>query len=344
MSSIQPSTRSLLKGLVTILLSTLFLASCDHQTAKTEDHAPKITLTHEMGETQINENPQSVVVFNTATLDTMDALNIKIAGVPQSGVHYPTYLQKYATKEYLNVGTLFEPNYEVLSEIDPDLIVSGGRTLDAYLKLSEIAPTIALGNNNQLNYQENLINTLTDLGFIFHKEALAKELIQKFNQSVIDIEQQTALLDQNNENTAMILMINGGKFASYSAGSRFGFIFDSLGFKFPEGLPNNINGQHGNVVSPELVAQINPSWLFVLNRDQATGANPASSVLIIEDNPMLSRTEAFKKNQIIYFNSDEIYIAGGYQAYLNLMQQIQQALAHNQAVNRVEIQSESNHN
>lgn len=315
---------------------TGLLSACDSNTPQETQTNAKMTVTHDLGETEINENPTRVVVFNTATLDTMDALNINIIGVPQSGVHYPEYLKKYTSKEYVDVGTLFEPNYEKLSELNPDLIVSGGRTLDAYVKLSEIAPTIALGNAT-LDFKTNLINSVTELGLIFHKQEEAAHLITQFEETIASIHQQTApqatqqkTNHQNHQveqkqNIAMVLMINGGKFSSYGPGSRFGFIFDALGFQSPEGLPVKGKGQHGNIVSSELIAKINPNWIFVINRDNAIGTNQTSSESIFAANPILARTQAFQNKRIIYLNSDEIYIGGGYQAYMKLMQQIELA-------------------
>lgn len=313
--------------MVFFTISTLCLLSGCNQENK-DDNLPKIKVIHELGQSELSENPQKVVVFNTATLDTMDAMDIKIVGVPQSGVTLPDYLAKYKTKEYVNVGTLFEPDYEVLSQIDPDLIVSGGRTADSYIKLSKIAPTIAIGNKSA-QFRESLMNAITELGLIFHKEEIAQSMIEKFNEKIEVIQAITIKKAEQNEANALVLMINGGKFANFGAGSRFGFIFDSLGFTTAQGLSQKDKAQHGNVLSAELIAKVNPDWLFVINRDNAVGANQTSSEVYLKENPLIIKTKAWEKGQIIYINSAEVYLTGGYQAYMRLMDQILEALNKN---------------
>ena len=122
----------------------------------------------------------------------------------------------------------------------------------------------------------------------------------------------------------MMLMINGGKISAHSPGSRFGFIYDVLGFKPATSFPQT--GKHGNAVSPEFIMEANPDWLFVLDRDSAIGRKEGASAQQVLDNPLVRKTNAWKKQQVVYLDSGSLYIAGGIQSYSNLMTQVKQVL------------------
>ncbi|MCO6536934.1 MAG: siderophore ABC transporter substrate-binding protein [Gilliamella sp.] len=300
-----------------LLAILLVLVGCDNKKEQ-QISANTLTIEHAQGKTDVPENPKKVVVFNTATLDIMDALNIPVTAVPQSDVHYPTFLSKYGRKDYTNVGTLFEPNYEVLSSIQPDVIVAGGRATDAYKKLNDIAPTISLDIDPN-NFLSSLTQRTEQLGSIFNKQNEAKKLIADFNQKIEQLKTKTTTAG-----TALVIMINGGKMSAYGSKSRFGFVFDVLGFQpattFQEA------GRHGNAVTSEFILSVNPQWIFVLDRDNAIGNKEAQSAQQVLDNELIRKTAAWQQNHIVYLDSSSMYIAGGIQTYSRLMDQIGVAL------------------
>ncbi|PWC10864.1 iron ABC transporter substrate-binding protein [Brenneria roseae subsp. americana] len=304
---------------VAVALSFLLLAGCDDRPAATESAAPKtVTIEHAQGTTEVPLNPQNVIVFNPETLDILDALDVKISGVPQTSIHLPSFLSKYSGSEYLNAGTLFEPNYEALSSAKPDLIIAGARATDAYDKLSGIAPTISLSVDDN-NFIDSLTQRTEQIGLIFGKEKEAQQKLDAFKQQVEQVKAKSA-----HAGNAMVLMISGGKLSAYNPKSRFGFVFDVLGFQPAIELPQE--GRHGNVVSPELLLQYNPDWLFVLSRDSAIGRTGEDAAKQVLDNPLVHKTTAWQKNQIVYMDSSALYVAGGLQSYSRLMDDVNKAL------------------
>jgi iron complex transport system substrate-binding protein len=300
-----------------LLAVLLVLVGCDNKKEQ-QTSANTLTIEHTQGETDVPENPKKIVVFNTATLDIMDALNIPVTAVPQSDVHYPAFLSKYSSRNYTNVGTLFEPNYEVLSSIQPDVIVAGGRATDTYKKLNDIAPTISLDIDPN-NFLSSLTQRTEQLGSIFNKQNEAKKLITDFNQKIEQLKTKTTTAG-----TALVIMVNGGKMSAYGSKSRFGFVFDVLGFQpattFQEA------GRHGNAVTSEFILSVNPQWIFVLDRDNAIGNKEAQSAQQVLDNELIRKTAAWRQNHIVYLDSSSMYIAGGIQTYSHLMDQIDAAL------------------
>ena len=56
----------------------------------------------------------------------------------------PPQLEQYADKRYLKVGSMFEPNYEVIHAAAPQVIFVAGRSAPKYDELSRLAPTVDL--------------------------------------------------------------------------------------------------------------------------------------------------------------------------------------------------------
>lgn len=302
------------------VVSSLFAAALTCSAPVFAASAPTIEIVHTQGTTQVPKNPQRVVILSPSTLDITDALGIDVIGVPQTTAHYPEHLAKYNSDTYFNAGTLFEPNYEAIINAKPDLIIAGGRAAAAYDKLSGIAPTIALDFDPK-DFLASMTQRTEQLGEIFGKQEKAKQVISDFNHKAEAIRQASS-----HAGSAMMLMINGGKINAYSPDSRFGFIFDALGFKPATTFATA--GQHGNTVSPELIMEANPDWLFVLDRDTAIGRKTeGASASQVLDNPLVKRTSAWKNHHVVYLDSGALYIAGGIQSYSHLMDQISQVLS-----------------
>lgn len=315
---------SFIKVKITVLFAVLLLVvGCDNnQNNQKPDYSDikkdALVIKHAQGEALFGSVPKKVAVFNVATLDIIDALNIPVSAVPQSNVHLPDFLSKYSDKSYTNIGTLFEPNYEVLSSINPDLIIAGGRATDAYPKLEKLAETISLDIDSN-NFLASLTERTRQLGWIFEKEKEASKLIEDFNQKIEQLKPKTSTAG-----SALVIMINGGKMSAYGPKSRFGFVFDVLGFQpattFQEA------GRHGNSVTSEFILSTNPEWLFVLDRDNAIGNKEAQSAQQVLNNELIRKTAAWQHNHIVYLDSTSMYIAGGIQTYSRLMDQIAEAL------------------
>ena len=301
---------------VTSSLLALSFACSPVTFAATENDTLEIT--HAQGTTTVPKNPQRVVVLSPAALDITDALGVKVIGVPQTSVYYPAHLNKYSDKAYFNAGTLFEPDFEALSNANPDLIIAGDRARDAYGKLSAIAPTIS-PELDPRNFLQSLGERTEQLGEIFNKQEKAKQLLTDFYMQIADVREEST-----KAGTALMLMVNGGKLSAYSPGSRFGFIYDVLGFQPAKSFAET--GNHGNAVSSEFVMEANPDWLFVVDRDSAIGRQEGVSAQQVLDNPLIRRTKAWKQKHVVYLDSGSLYIAGGIQSYSKLMTQLQQVL------------------
>lgn len=266
-----------------------------------------VVVKHAAGETSIPDQPKRVVVFDLASLDNLSRLGVDdIVGVPE-GVK-PKYLERFNDAKYTKVGTLFEPNYETVASLKPDLIIIGGRSAPKFNDLAKIAPTIDLTVSNN-HYLADVDRNVKILGNIFNKQEQAKAEIDNLNNKL----EETRKLTEG-KGTGLLILTTGGKMSAFGPGSRFGLLHSGFGIK-----PANDQlevGNHGQMVSPEFILKTNPDWLFVIDRDAAIGREGESAAKLL-DNALVNKTKAAENKHIVYLDPQNWYLIGGGLSGLN---------------------------
>ena len=253
--------------------------------ASTIANAQDIIVKNAAGEQTVPQNPQKVVVLDFGVADTLRALGEtdKIVGFPKAG-HIPTYLDEFKQDKFKDVGSLPEPAFESINELNPDLIIAAPRQQKLLDKLKEIAPVFYV-ENDYSNYYPSFQENVTALGKIFNKEALAK-----------------AKLD------ALDAKVNESKISTFGDNSRYSMVFQKFGFKPAD--PNIKSSTHGMSVGFEYLLEKNPDYLLVVDRTAAVTdkVNNAQKVL---DNAIVQQTNAYKNKHIIYLDAANWYLAFG---------------------------------
>ncbi|MBU5299090.1 siderophore ABC transporter substrate-binding protein [Clostridium sporogenes] len=285
--------------IVFIVGGTLFLKPKENK--KEEASSVDIKITHKLGEATLKKNPKKVVVFDYGTLDSLDKMGIEIKGLPKSNI--PSYLSKYKDDKYVDVGTLFEPNFERLNEIKPDVIFISARQSKVYEELNKIAPTIQLNTENG-KYMESVKSNLEKLGKVFGKEDFVKDEIKKLDDSVKDINRKAS----ESGKKALVVLANDGALSAYGKGSRFGIIHEELGFPLSD--EHIDTAVHGQKISFEYVVEKNPDYIFVVDRGAVVQGGHKSVNKILE-NDLIKTTKAYKNNKIISLNPELWYISSG---------------------------------
>ncbi|AYD65221.1 siderophore ABC transporter substrate-binding protein [Achromobacter sp. B7] len=268
-----------------------------------------VPVKHARGQTSVPANPTKTIVMDMAVLDTLDALDVEVAGVP-TAAKLPPQLAQYAEPRYLKVGSLFEPNYEVIHAAQPQVIIVAGRSAPKYDELSKLAPTIDLTVDPRDLVGSVTRNTET-LAAIYGKQAQARQKLDALRASISALQGQAATAG-----TALVILTTGGKMSAYGPGSRFGVIHDAFGLK-PAAKGLNVSN-HGQAISFEFIAETNPDWLFVIDRDAAIGREGVSAQRML-DNDLVRATAAWKNKRVVYLNGFNWYLLGS--AGLTAMQQ-----------------------
>ncbi|MFL6555149.1 MAG: siderophore ABC transporter substrate-binding protein, partial [Bacillus sp. (in: firmicutes)] len=260
----------------------------------------KMTIKHQYGEAEVNKNPEKVVIFDFGVLDTLDELGIEVTGLPQASI--PSYLKKYADKKYTNVGSLKEPDFEAIHELQPDVIFISGRQAELYDQFAEIAPTVYIGLD-YANFMESFEKNMNLIGEIFGKEDQVASELKAIKASVEKLNNQASALDKK----GLILLANEGKVSAYGPSSRFGLIHDVFGFGAAD---KKIEvSTHGQSVTFEYIMEKNPDVLFIIDRATAVGGEIGAKEII--ENELVKKTAAFKNDKIIYLDADTWYLSGG---------------------------------
>lgn len=290
-----------------LALVVVLLAACAPIATPAESVAPAaeasgetVTVTHAQGETIVPLNPAKVFVFDYSTLDSLDKLGIPVAGVVKSSL--PEYLSKYAGDEYADIGTLFEPNFELINQLQPDVIFVATRSASQLPALSEIAPTV-----DQTVDQADLVNSFKSaqerLGVIFGKEAEVATEVAAIEESIARIQSEAAASGKN----AMIIMTIGGGVTAHGPGSRFAVVHDVL--NIPPAADSIAIESHGDAISYEFILEYDPDIIYVVDRDASIGEDAASAQEIM-DNELVNSTTAAQNGDIYYVDSQAWYLAG----------------------------------
>jgi iron complex transport system substrate-binding protein len=83
------------------------------------------------------------------------------------------------------------------------------------------------------------------------------------------------------------------------------------------------DGDHGgDSVSFEFLLEVNPDWVFVVDRDAGTGENTGAAQALL-DNELFNQTTAAKEGHIVYVDPQASYISmHGYQGVMLLLDQV----------------------
>lgn len=257
---------------------------------------------------EVPKDPESIVVFDMASLDTIGALGGEIAGAPLDSV--PGYLEDFLADDAFNAGTLFEADLLEIEAAQPDLILIGGRSSALYDDLSQIAPTVDLSIRG--SYVETLERNVTFLSEVLGAEDEAASILAELEDGIAAAQAATA-----DVGTGLGVMVSGGKLSAQAPSggdmsgrnARGGLIYDVFGVQ--PVLEDVKAATHGEPISFEFLLEHDPDFLWVVDRDAATGAEDSQPAAAVLDNDIMKQTTAFKNDQIVYLNPTAWYIVFG---------------------------------
>ena len=292
-----------------------------NQQTQQEQSAEQTTvqITDANGEkSELKKNPKRVVVFDYGVADILKNLGVDaVVGLPKNG-KMPEILSNYSDDKYTNVGSLKETDFEAVESLNPDLIIIGGRQAEDIDSFKEIAPTVNLAVDGQ-DYMNSFKTVVTDLGNLFDKQDEAKKAIDEIEAKIAKVNKTVT----EKGLTASVVMANEGSISTFSAKSRYGLIYNGLGFT--EADKNIDDSTHGQQVSFEYFLENKSDYVFVVDRGAVTGKGEAASKLF--DNEVMNKTEIAKNGNIVYLNSVIWYtMTGGIESTNQMIDEIADAI------------------
>ncbi|MBO0903731.1 siderophore ABC transporter substrate-binding protein [Jiella sonneratiae] len=285
------------KPLLSLLLAFAFAAApLAAGAASAQASGDTVTVETAAGQETVPHDPKTVVVYDLASLDTLDALGVDVAAAPAAP--YPDYMAKYAGDDVKKVGSLFEADLEAVAALQPDLVVTGGRSASQTKALSKVAPTIDM-SVDQSDFLDSALARARALGAIFDKKAEVEARIAALRSSIAELKSHTA-----GKGKGLIVLTTGNRMSAFGPGSRFGIIHGAFGVA-PADDDLDVSN-HGEAISFEYIARTNPDWLFVVDRDAAIGRGAAASML---KNELVENTNAWKRGQVVYLDPATWYLS-----------------------------------
>ncbi|HEV7346414.1 MAG TPA: siderophore ABC transporter substrate-binding protein [Devosia sp.] len=270
-------------------------------------------ITHAQGQTTISGVPEKVLVQDWAAFDDLNALGIEVDGVPSSNA--PSYLADAIPTDATQIGSLFEPDFEAIAAAEADVYFVAARSASALETSKDIVPTIDLSVNNG-SIIEGLKTNMTLLGEVFDAEDKAAELNAALDGKIAEVRAAA-----EGKGTALVLVTNAGKLGVYGPDSRVSWIYNEAGLA--SALADVKDGDHGgDAVSFEFLLEVNPDWVFVVDRDAGVGENAGAAAALL-DNELFNQTTAAKEGNIVYLDPQAAYISmHGYQGVMLLLDQV----------------------
>lgn len=286
-------------------VSMLVLSACSESATDAASTSDTITVETANGAVEVPSDPVRIAALDNTSFETLQAFGIEPVALPKQLLPDEGFETWADNDAILDVGTHREPNLELVSEAEPDLIIGGYRFGEYTEELSEIAPTIDISPTDE-NYVESLKTQTEKLGVIFGKEDQAAEIVAALETAESDAAAQTT------GQTVFLANVNGGKIDN--GAQRIGRLLEPLNLTDVfAGEAGDIHGDSG--LAPETIAQANPEWVIVLDRDAAAGeegASPAAAVFAAQE--AFANTTFTTEDQIIYLDP-YFYTREGIQAY-----------------------------
>ncbi|MCC2594573.1 ABC transporter substrate-binding protein [Tessaracoccus sp. OS52] len=271
--------------------------------------------------------PASVVALDNRTFETLDAWGVELSAAARS-LMPPTI--GYKTDESIpDVGNHREPDLEVIVAAEPDLIINGQRFTGFAEDIAKLAPDAVQLNLDPREGEPldaELRRQITTLGQVFGKESEAEAVVADFDASI------QAVKDAYTEGeTVMAVNVSGGSigYIAPGVGRTLGPVFDLFSLTPALEIDDASDDHQGDDISVEAIAESNPDWILVMDRDAAVSADdpayvPANEVL--ENSAALQRVTAVVEGNIVYLPADA-YTNEGIQTYTEFFNSLAEAFS-----------------
>ena len=266
--------------------------------------ASSVTIDANDGAVEINLPVTRAASLDNRTFEVLQQWDVELVAAPKKLI--PSTITAFNGEGVADVGMHREPNLEALVAAEPDLIISGQRFSKFDSQIKELAPDVPLINLEPRDgqpFDKELIRQVTDLGEIFGKQAEAKKLVDDFNASI-----ERAKNAYDGTSTVMAVDVSGGNigYVAPGKGRTWGPVFDLLDLKPALEIEGATDSHTGDDISVEAIAESNPAWMLVLDRDAAItkdGSNtPAETV--INGNAALQNVAALQNKHVVYAPND----------------------------------------
>ena len=305
------------------------------ETSGTKEEKPEtitikaLNANKELADIEVPYDPERIAILDMPALDTVDAIGVgdRIVGSAKVTIEYLTeYNPDDSEGKILNLGSVKTADLEQVAACEPDIIFIGGRLSKEYDNLSAIAPVVYLA----VDYEKGIVQSTEDnaktIASIFGKEGEIDAMMDGF-QTRID-----ALSGVIKDKNILLAMYNNNAMSIMDTESQLNILAKEMGGKnLGETVGEVDKAAHGEDASWETIINLNPEYIFVLDRSTATGAAEEGVLGAREviENDLIKELDVYKNGNIVYFieHANVWYTStGGIQALDTMLSDLEAAL------------------
>ncbi len=211
------------------------------------------------GPIQIPMHPQRIVAEEY--LGSLIVLDVIPVGAP--GLTLQNYYFKEALTGVADSGTYGSPSPEVITSLNPDLIITGNK--DVYSTLGKIAPTLEIPYGQLKNAHEEL----TFFGKVLGKEKEAEAWLAEYDRRIAEAK---AKVDAAIPADATFSIIESTDKSIYAYGDNFGRggqpVYQALGRKPPAAVADQIMEKQWAEISAEMIGDYSGDYIVLTANDR----------------------------------------------------------------------------
>ena len=307
-----PFTRRHFGALSTAGALGLVLTACGASVGETEagaggeaESAGTVEVEDNNGALTVQIPPASVVATDNRTFETLADWGVTLTAAARTLMPSTNPLKD--DESIIDLGSHREPDLEAVVAAEPTLIVNGQRFAqyhDDFVKYAPDAAILELDPREGEPFADELKRQVGVLGQVFGKETEAEQL-----GTDLDAAMERVRAAYDGSATVMAVTTSGGDigYLAPGAGRALGWTFEALGLVPALEVEGASDGDQGDDISVEAIAEANPDWILVMDRDAAISADdpeytPANEIL--ESSEALSSVTAVAEDNIVFMPAD----------------------------------------
>ena len=237
----------------------------------------------------LSSGEEVVVATSVAVTEILDALGVKVSGVPTTSYELPE-----STKDATQVGNPMSPDLEIIKSLNPTMVVSVDTLGSDYMNL--------FTENNipsefvSLESLDGLKEAITTLGEKFDKDDEAKALLDKIELKELEVKEKAESLEKPE---VLVLFAAPGSTMIATSKSYVGSLVELVGGK-------NIiedNTAAFTTYNKEDLAMLNPEKILVMVHALPEETKAALEAEMATDTAW-QNINAVKEGNVIYLDSE----------------------------------------
>ncbi|QQU77567.1 ABC transporter substrate-binding protein [Corynebacterium striatum] len=306
--------RSLVASVAALSMALAACSSAEESTSGSSDtsaasssETTEITLEDNFGEKKIATPVTVPAVTDNRAFEILANWDVKIAAAPLKLV--PSAVRDVYNKDTVaaDLGSHREPDLEALVAAEPDVIWNGQR-FEQYQedieKLVEDVPVVDFEPRDDKDFFEELKRHTKALGQTFGHEEDAAKLIKDFDAAA-----KRAKEAYDPSKKVMAVNTSGGEigYIAPKIGRTYGPVFDLIGMTPALEVPEGTDDHEGDDISVEAIAESNPDWILVMDRDAAISKEGKEHVpgdKLVNENAALKNVTAVKEGNVYVAPAD----------------------------------------